>query len=1002
MLATASPPPTASPSHYPRLPTTAAFASPAHDHSTERAAAGVIAAAMVEDALATLLKRYSDGTAALDVTKVPIDQPDELVFEDHIARDNGTGSTSDQQTVLGEEGSLEYAKELYRRKGHLPALKNPREEERRRVLRRYSLHSVGRVPAIDQLAKLARDVFQVDTVVINVVLEDRVLFVSTSGWDPKEEDEDFPRIAVDRDASFCPHAMSKPPNSGCFQVPDAVHDWRFKRSPLVNEGKGPVGFFASSNINLRPVPIPDAPEREAMPVGSLCLVHHESKPPLNEAEERMLKQFAMMAANQFELAFEKERHRLNDLRNEYTADLFRRLMVYPSRNLALASPSSLPCAMSGVCDKVRDHTGSDYCFVLDLRAFNFPSSTCAPATPDSLPLNSPPRTPRVSPGLTRRRRDPSVHGPGHISVMDVASRPCDSTPQERDELHQLLNSENGIAAVARALAEYHDSQRTSFALPVPSPDKTVTRLPTALSALLPSRTTATIAVPVFDHEGEPALFMVCGSTQPHFEFEPSDEHFVSSIGAILIAGQSQERILAADKAKTSFVGHISHELRTPLFALGSQLELIRTMVDPIALTTITPLLDVAETCLTSLREILDDTLDYTKLSLSNGQPSRKDTTLCELDLQSLIVDVVKSCASKAKDLARLRGMDDGRAHEQVPLMFRSAVGDGTRVKIDVGGFKRVLINLISNAMKFTDSGSITIAVSTSREVAKDAQHEFVFEVIDTGKGMDSTFMRDDLLTPFKQKDPFAPGAGLGTSIADNIVKRMGGSLRYRSTLGRGTAAMVTVPLEVVSGPVVRCDDPVTRNLTQELEHLFNPIRGISRPASPGPSTASRSASAPVPSSRPPDDSPQSRVRCLVVDDNAIARRVLVTYLKTKKIEHAEAGGGAEAIELFKSFKPNLVWCDIQMPDIDGIEASRAMREHEHANKLPPARIIAISGLDSTHANHADVVASGQVDEWFVKAGSSLRTLAGDLVKYDKALAEREQDKLANGVSHLVI
>lgn len=139
---------------------------------------------------------------------------------------------------------------------------------------------------------------QVDTVVINVVLEDRVLFVSTSGWDPKEEDEDFPRIAVDRDASFCPHAMSKPPNSGCFQVPDAVHDWRFKRSPLVNEGKGPVGFFASSNINLRPVPIPDAPEREAMPVGSLCLVHHESKPPLNEAEERMLKQFAMMAANQ--------------------------------------------------------------------------------------------------------------------------------------------------------------------------------------------------------------------------------------------------------------------------------------------------------------------------------------------------------------------------------------------------------------------------------------------------------------------------------------------------------------------------------------------------------------------------------------------------------------------------------------------------------------------------------------------------------------------------------
>lgn len=85
-----------------------------------------------------------------------------------------------------------------------------------------------------------------------------------------------------------------------------------------------------------------------------------------------------------------------------------------------------------------------------------------------------------------------------------------------------------------------------------------------------------------------------------------------------------------------------------------------------------------------------------------------------------------------------------------------------------------------------------------------------------------------------------------------------------------------------------------------------------------------------------------------------------------------------------------------MPEVDGIEASRQMREHEDAHKLPPARIIAISGLDSTHANHEEVVASGQVDEWFVKAGSSLRTLAADLVKYDKALA------LADGVSRLAI
>lgn len=417
--------------------------------------------------------------------------------------------------------------------------------------------------------------------------------------------------------------------------------------------------------------------------------------------------------------------------------------------------------MTGVCYKVREHTNSDYCFVLDLRAINLPSSTSTSfQTP---PSSASSRSPYTSPPLVRRHRDPSVHGPGHITVMDISGDV--SISQNRDDWSRRVDSDEGTSAVAKALTEYHDCQRTTFTLPAPPTTKPA-RLPTSLADLLPEGTTAAIAVPVFDHEGEPALFMICGSMQPHFEFEPSDEQWVASIGAILIAGQSQERILAADQAKTSFVGHISHELRTPLFALGSQLELIRTMMDPAALATISPLLDIAETCLTSLREILDDTLEYTKLSLTNGQAPRKDrgATLSEVDLSSLVVDVVKSCASKAKDLARLRGMDEGRAHEQVPLMFRSAVEEGTRVKIDVGGFKRVLINLLSNAMKvrdslaltaarcladrprpqFTDSGSITVVVSATCGADKDGREEFVFEVIDTGKGMDPTFMRDDL------------------------------------------------------------------------------------------------------------------------------------------------------------------------------------------------------------------------------------------------------------------
>lgn len=361
-----------------------------------------------------------------------------------------------------------------------------------------------------------------------------------------------------------------------------------------------------------------------------------------------------------------------------------------------------------------------------------------------------------------------------------------------------------------------------------------------------------------------------------------------------------------------------------------------------------PLLDVAETCLTSLREILDDTLDYTKLSNRGGDVT---AALASVDLDALLVDVVRSCWTKSRRLATIH---KDYSPDKLDVVFKSTLPAGLRAKVDVGGLKRVLVNLLANSLKFTSNGTITISAFMD-ETLSDGKRMFRFECSDTGRGMEPGFMRDHLYTAFKQADPFAPGAGLGTSIADNIVRRMGGTLRYESTLNVGTTATVSVPLEAALPPVSVVNRSVIRNLTDELETLFSPRASVrSSPVVqpqnaehlPPPSplgvpdgTASPSASSVPPSPSKVEDAkrneslvigavdavagkaPRSRtkpvaaqsphlqhVRALVVDDNSVARKVYCTYLRSKGVDFVDAADGEEAVKLFRQHRPNLVWC----------------------------------------------------------------------------------------------
>ncbi|GAA6044005.1 hypothetical protein JCM8097_000190 [Rhodosporidiobolus ruineniae] len=1016
------------------------------------------------DALAA---QYRQGRAALDTAQVPVLQPAELHFDEQAAAAVGEGQRMQLDGgAAGTRGTKEYVTEVFKRKGYLPALANPREDSRQQTLHRYSLHQVGKVPAIDELAELAREVFDVECCVVNVVLEDRVVFVSTAGWSESERDPDAPPIAVDADVSFCPHAMQKDSDAGCFMISDTSQDWRFKHSPLAANGQGPIGFFASSNINLPALGSSGEAAPNALPVGSFCLLNKTPREGLTERQQRTLKKLAQMAAKEFELAFQRERNAVSERRNSYIAELFRSLLVYPSR--AFSATTGTRCDLGGVARDIVRHTPGDFCAILDLRSFNAfirsasPTSASSsrfanPTTEDGEKLhfvgdydangqaspisreNTREAMERLRQSLGRSRRDPNIYGPGSVQVVDCwCDRHSESTRREDVDLMRTwlgaFVAPTGLDVIGNALSDYHSDRRMSHALPAP--------VAPAFSALVPADTTALLTVPIFDHEGEPALYVIVGSRERYNVFEESDERFVNGVGGILMGSLLQERILAADQAKLAFVSQTSHELRTPIFAIAGNLDLVRQLSDPSALETIAPLLDIADVSLATLRDVLDDCLEYSKLSNYNAQsPSERAPApkLLPHNLEKLASDTIKSCWYRAKQAhAAIEGSSSVSALDDVDILLESHLPPGLEANVDVGALKRSLMNCVGNSVKFTERGSITVRLSEQVEPVSSAlPRRFKFEIIDTGRGMSEDFVRNHLFTAFKQADSFAGGAGLGVSLASQLVARMGGTISYTSELGAGTTATIVIPLEVVSDPS-RSSPPSTptiRNLSLELaSHCRFPSSSTgsisSRTASPAPSISSLTAppSPPQPSVSPAtglatgpsrteaakeedtrrtaqlaggaaaslngsaggnaggaDDDGKSRLRVLVVDDNPIARRILCTFLKTKGITFAEAAGGAEAIELFKSFSPNLVWQDWQMPDINGNQASRAMREYEVESGLPKARIVAVSGLDSTIGEHGAVLESGQIDKWTVKSGTSLKELTADLVAYAKQL-----------------
>jgi PAS domain S-box-containing protein len=363
---------------------------------------------------------------------------------------------------------------------------------------------------------------------------------------------------------------------------------------------------------------------------------------------------------------------------------------------------------------------------------------------------------------------------------------------------------------------------------------------------------------------------------------------------------AKEAAESASRSKAAFLANMSHELRTPLNAiLGfAQLMLYDQELNEQHQT------DLQTICNSGnhLLAMINDILEMSKLEAGSVLLREKECSLYD------IVDT-------ARDMLYLKA-------QEKDLSFDVSIQPDVPPYIytDEGKLRQILINLIGNAIKFTDSGHILVRVEVRNlpeNIAKIAGEAseiprcLCFEVEDTGAGISET----DVLTlfqPFVQTDSgkrSQEGTGLGLSISYNYVRLMGGQMFVISKVGEGSTFRFYIPVKSLD---LFSLDSTTKSLRRVIG-----IEG------------------------------NQGYRILIAEDMRLNRQLLTRILSPLGIEVREVSNGQDAIEVWQSWSPHLIWMDVRMPIMNGQEAASAIREIESMRNIPNSQKVRIIALTAS-------------------------------------------------------
>ena len=377
----------------------------------------------------------------------------------------------------------------------------------------------------------------------------------------------------------------------------------------------------------------------------------------------------------------------------------------------------------------------------------------------------------------------------------------------------------------------------------------------------------------------------------------------------------------ANSAKSEFLANMSHEIRTPLNGVIG-------IVDALSRTPLSPeqaeMVSLIKGSGVTLERLVSDILDVSKIEAG------------QLDLESRPFDLDEALEPLAVMAARAG--DKGLAFhvERSPEARGVFVGDSTRIR-------QVLGNLLSNAIKFTAAGAITVRIEAWPDDpdAPSAAHQIAFSVEDTGVGFNADHAAR-LFERFNQADGTITrrfgGTGLGLSICRSLVVMMGGSIEARSTPGSGSRFRFVLPLDRAGSLA----DYEARDLAAGTTAL--PIAGRA-------------------------------IKVLLAEDHPTNQRVVQLILGGQGAEVVTADDGARAVAAFEADAFDVVLMDMQMPVMDGLTATRAIRALEAATPGRPRTPIVMLSANAMAEHRADSLAAG-ADSHLAKPITAASLLGG--------------------------